>query len=282
MNIMPIISIIIPAFNAEATIAKTIQSVLDQTFSEFEIIVIDDGSSDSTVDIVYQFNEPRLRVLSFVNAGLPASRNRGIKNSNSKYIAFLDADDLWTQDKLAEQFKALENRPQAALAYSWTDYIDENDNFLFSGNYISPQGDVYKEILLKNFLENGSNPLIRRDAIEKIGLFDESLTSAEDWEFWVRLASQYEFVCVSVPQILYRQSLRSMSANLTNLEKEALKVIDRNFLQAPKELQNLKHKSISILYLNLVFKGKIGIYSYRKNLMFLFFCSNQLYMIPHS
>ncbi|HBL15031.1 MAG TPA: glycosyl transferase family A, partial [Cyanobacteria bacterium UBA11162] len=110
----------------EKTIKETIESILNQTFVDFELIVINDGSTDSTVDIVTSIQDSRLQVFSYPNAGLAASRNRGIDRATGKYISFIDADDLWTPDKLERQLKALEENPQAAVAYSWTDCIDES------------------------------------------------------------------------------------------------------------------------------------------------------------
>jgi glycosyltransferase involved in cell wall biosynthesis len=137
---MPLISVIIPAYNAQKTIRETIESVLNQTFKDFEIIVIDDGSQDSTVEIVSAFSDPRLRLFSYPNAGVSATRNRGLAQANSEFISFLDADDLWTPDKLEAQLRALEANPQAAVAYSWTDYIDESSQFLHPGNHPTATG----------------------------------------------------------------------------------------------------------------------------------------------
>ncbi|MCF3623160.1 glycosyltransferase family 2 protein, partial [Planktothrix agardhii] len=118
---MPKISVIIPVYNGEKTIQKTIESVLQQTWQDFELIVINDGSQDATLEILSSIQDPRLRILSYSNAGLASSRNRGITEATGEYISFLDADDLWTPDKLEAQFQALEEHPEAAVAYSWTD-----------------------------------------------------------------------------------------------------------------------------------------------------------------
>src|SRR3712207_3352824 len=114
---MPLISVIIPVYNGEKTIQETIESVLNQTFPSFELIVINDGSHDSTLDIVSSIKDPRIKVFSYPNAGLSASRNRGISVACGEYVSFIDADDLWTPDKLEAQYKALQANPQAAVAY---------------------------------------------------------------------------------------------------------------------------------------------------------------------
>ena len=252
---MPLISVIIPVYNGERTIQETIESVLNQTFSDLELIVINDGSQDSTLEIVSQVTDPRLKVFSYPNAGQAASRNRGFALASGEYISFIDADDLWTPDKLEAQLKALQTNPQAAVAYSWSDYIDNNGQFLRRGSHITVNGNAYTKLLLLNFLENGSNPLIRRQALTEVDGFDVSLTPAEDWDLWLRLAIHYHFIAVPFPQILYRISANSMSDNVSKLERASLQVIKRAFAQAPASLQYLKKQSLANLYKYLTFKA---------------------------
>ncbi len=255
---MAVISVIIPVFNGQNTIKKTIESVLNQTWKDYELIIINDGSTDSTEEVISNISDPRIKVFNYPNAGPSASRNRGIAIASGKYISFIDADDLWTPDKLEKQLQKLEENPQAKIAYSWTNYIDEFDNFLYPGSHITANGNVYEKLLLTNFIENGSNPLIDRQALIEIGGFDKSLFAAEDLDVWFKLAIKYEFVAVPSPQILYRVSTNSLSSNLARMEKQSLEVIDRAFGRAPESLQNLKPKSVSKLYLYLTIKSLEG------------------------
>ncbi|NES24779.1 MAG: glycosyltransferase, partial [Symploca sp. SIO3E6] len=213
---------------------------------------------DSTLEIVENIPDIRLKVLSYPNAGLPASRNRGIAQARGEYISFLDADDLWTPDKLEAQLQALQANPQAAVAYSWTDFIDEAGQFLRQGTHLSVNGDAYAHLLLINFLENGSNPLIRAQALTKVGGFDESLTNSQDWDMWLRLAAHYHFVTVPSPQVLYRTSAGSMSTNVWRLEAAGLQVLKRAFAKAPESLQHLKPYSFGNFYKYLLFKAIEG------------------------
>lgn len=245
---MPKISVVIPAYNAELTIKETIQSVQQQTFSDFELIVINDGSTDRTLEILQSIKEPRLRIFSYENGGLPVARNRGISNATGEFIAFLDADDLWTPDKLELQLAALQQHPEAGVAYSWTYYIDEQGKSLFPGIRIFYEGNVHADLLLRNFLLNGSNPLIRKQAIESVGKFDPTLKSGEDWDFYLRLAASWLFVVVPSYQIFYRQSSSSMSSKVNVMKEANLMVIERAFKAAPPELQYLRNKSFSIFY----------------------------------
>ncbi|HEY9852801.1 MAG TPA: glycosyltransferase [Leptolyngbyaceae cyanobacterium] len=255
---MPTISVVIPAFNAEKTIQETIESVLNQTFSDFELLVINDGSQDSTLDVIDNIKDERIKVFSYPNAGVAASRNRGIAQATGEYIAFLDADDLWTSDKLEAQLKALQENPQAAVAYSWTDYIDEYSQFLRPGMHVTVNGDVYAEILEKFFLENGSNFLVRKEALLVVGGFDELIFGPEDWDICIRLAAKYQFVAVPRSQILYRlnrTSNQSISSQLARQESQNLKVIEKAFQQAPDSLKSLKRTALANLYKYLTFRA---------------------------
>ena len=264
---MPLISVVIPVFNGEKTIKETIDSVLKQTFTDFELIVINDGSQDLTVEVVEKIQDSRIQVYSYQNAGLAASRNRGIDRSTGEYIAFIDADDMWTPDKLEAQFNALKSHPEAAVAYSWTDYIDEYSQFLGKGGHITVNGNIYPHLLLTDLLENGSNPLIRKQAFIEVGNFDESLRAAEDWDMLLRLAIRYHFIAVSSPQVLYRISSNSMSFNVLQQERESLKVIERAFNQAPESLQYLKKPSLANLYKYLTYKSLEGTPQQKKGLV---------------
>lgn len=256
---MVTISIIIPVFNGEKTIKETIESVLNQTFSDFELLIINDGSQDSTLQIVSTFQDSRLKVFSYPNAGLPASRNRGISLAKGEYISFIDADDLWTAHKLESQLKALQENPQAAVAYSWTNHIDESGQFFRPGPDLTFNGDVYERLLLSDFVGSGSNPLIRTQAFAEVGNFDESLNSAEDWDMWLRLAARYHFVAVPSPQILYRVSVSSMSFDVKKMEKSSLQVIERAVAQSPKSVEHLKQFSMGNRYKYLTWKALDGI-----------------------
>ena len=245
---MPTISVIIPAYNAEKTILKTIESVQQQTFSDFELIIVNNGSTDRTLELINSVIDKRLRIFSAEKCGVCRARNHGISHATGEFITFLDADDLWTPDKLELQLAALQQHPEAGVAYSWTHFIDEQDSFLFAHGDYTYEGNVYAHLLLTNFLANGSNPLIRRQAIDDVGQFDPALVSSGDWDFYLRLATGWHFVVVPKPQILYRQISGTSSLNTDVMERDSLIVIDRAFQSAPRELQFLKGQSLVNLY----------------------------------
>ena len=247
----PTISIVIPAYNAESTILETVESVQQQTFSDIEIILINDGSTDRTLELLQKIEDDRLKIFSYENGGLSVARNRGIANATGEFISFIDADDLWTPDKLELQLGALKSNPQAGVAYSWTYYFShdpQKDSYL--GNSVNFSGDVFTQLLLKNFMaSSGSNPLIRRKAIESVGGFDPALNFCEDWDFYLRLAVDCFFVVVPKYQIFYRQSVNSLSSQVEAMEKGGLLAIEKAYKVAPLKFQHLKNQSLAWLYL---------------------------------
>ena len=243
------ISIIIPTYNSANTIEETIASVQKQDFTDFELIIIDDGSQDNTIEVVQHVVEPRLKLFAYENGGVAVARNRGIAKSTGEYISFLDADDLWSSDKLSKQFEALKKSAKAKVAYSWTSFIDDQGKHLFSGTRFGYEGNVYPQLIQTNFLTNASNILIQRDVLNLIQGFNPQLAYTADWDFYLRLAQNFEFVVVPKYQIFYRQSANSMSSKIEPLKKESLALLDRVYQTTAVELETLKTKSYSILYL---------------------------------
>ncbi|MBW4481995.1 MAG: glycosyltransferase [Tildeniella torsiva UHER 1998/13D] len=244
------VSVVIPTYNAEKTISETIDSVLNQTFSDFELIVIDDGSRDKTCEIVKTIDDSRIIVFSYPNGGVSVARNRGIEHAKGEFISFLDNDDLWTNDKLEAQLAALSREPEAGGVYSWTVnmMVDEDFNVSFvKGSESTLEGDIYPDLLLGNFIGNGSNILVRREVINKIGGYEPGLVFS-DWDFCLRVASKFNIVVVPKPQILYRKVSGSMSSKTYAMEVEGLHALEKAYETAPADLQHLKKKSKAFLF----------------------------------
>lgn len=259
----PLISVIIPAYNAATTIATTIESVLAQTEPNFEIVVVDDGSIDRTAAIVAGLADRRLHLISIDNGGQARARNRGIAAARGEFLAFLDADDRWTADKLAAQLAALRDRPAAAVAYSWTAYVDSEGRSLHRGSEVAVSGWVGPALIVSNFLENGSNPLVRRSAIEAVGGFEPALVPSEDWDLWLRLADRFEFVAVPAVQILYRVSPESQSADTRRLERScracvAAWLARQAGLTEPHQAAILARRGLANVYKYLCYKELAG------------------------
>jgi len=255
----PLISIVLPVFNGASTICETLNSVFAQTETSYEILVINDGSTDTTIQYLTEVKDERLWVYSFERSGVSISRNRGLQLARGRYCAFLDADDLWTPNKLAAQVQALLNCSmqavgEVAAAYSWVDYIDLEGKWVRSGSHLTVNGDAFLHLLLTNFLENGSNLLVKTEVAKRVGDFSAQLNYGEDWEYNLRLAWITHFVCVPEVHVLYRLSNVSASAQITHLEVQCLQVIERGYAIAPTALNHFKSQSLSNLYRYLTYR----------------------------
>jgi glycosyltransferase involved in cell wall biosynthesis len=217
---LPLVSVIIPAYNAATFIAETLESVLSQIYQQIEVIVVDDGSKDETSTIVRQFaaRDRRVRLIQQANAGVAAARNCAIQNSQGEFIAPIDADDIWYPQKLDKQVQCLIHADsKVGLVYCWSAHIDEAGSFTGGCNSGDRQGNILMDLVYRDFIGNGSVPLIRRTCIDQIGGYDKSLRDrsaqgCEDWNIALRVAEYYEFRVV--PEILvgYRQAFGSMSS----------------------------------------------------------------------
>jgi glycosyltransferase involved in cell wall biosynthesis len=245
---MTTISVIIPAYNAQKTILKTIESVRQQTFTNLEIIIINDGSTDQTLSIVRSINDSRIKVLDYPNGGVSIARNRGINQAKGNYLAFLDADDFWTTDKLELQLKALTKNPQAGVAYSWTYFVYEQTATTFLSEPVYYQGNIYPQLLANNFLHHGSNPLVTRQAINSVGLFNTNFSHCADWDYYLRLAAKWDFVVVPKYQIYYLQSADSMTSKISTIESQLYEMLEITYSNVPQKLQYLKKQTQAWIY----------------------------------
>ncbi len=249
------VSIVIPAYNAMTYLSETLASVFQQTFSDFEVLLVDDGSTDSIQAWVEQsVSDPRVKLISQVNQGLSAARNTGITHSQSEYIAFLDADDLWHPSKLERQVQWLEAHPTVGLIYNWTTLIDSSGKPTGRVLGSAIEGNVLPEILQRNIIDCPS-VLVRRQCFDRVGLFDCALRSVEDWDMWIRIAAVYPFAVTPEPLVYYRQHPSNMSKNWRVMEQAFQQVITKAFASAPPALQTLKPKSLGSAYLVLAWKA---------------------------
>jgi hypothetical protein len=218
MTDRPVVSVLVPARDAESTIRQTLESVRRQTFEDFELIVIDDGSTDATLELVEAVADPRFRSYSYPPAGLTAARNRGLEKARGEFVSFIDADDLWTPDKLKAQVAALRRHPEAGAAYSWTVFLDEEGTYLFAKEPSYAEGDIHEELKNGFFIASGSNVILRRSCVEKMARFDASFKICGDWEYMVRFSARWSVVVIPRYQVLYRLSSNSISSQLQDVE----------------------------------------------------------------
>ena len=217
----PLVSVIIPAFNASGTILEALESVSQQTYRQLDIVVVDDGSTDSTSLLVqhYRLYDTRVRLVRKPNGGVASARNAGIRSSSGAFVAFLDADDLWHSTKIAKQIAALlPGGPETALAYSPFRVIDVHGNVLGSPRRIGASGWVLYRHFHANLVGNGSSILVRKAVVEEVGGFDPRLREAgaegcEDLLLQLRIAARYRFVEVPEYLVGYRRRPESMSSN---------------------------------------------------------------------
>lgn len=223
----PLISVIIPAYNAEEFIAQTIESVLSQTYQNIEILVVDDGSTDTTAEIVKSFaqKDKRITLLQQPNAGVAVARNLAYLHSKGEYIAPIDADDIWYPQNLEKQVECLtKSESFVGVAYSWS--LDINEEGLLTGGFYNStiEGSVHDALVYKYFIGNASSSLIRRACFEKVGGYNckfklENAQGCEDWELHLRIAQYYQFKVVPEYLVGYRQIASSMSCNYEAMAK---------------------------------------------------------------
>lgn len=254
------VSVVIPVYNAEKYVADTIRSLLEQTYEEFEVLIVDDGSPDNSIDVCKSFSDSRIKIIRQANRGLPGARNTGVRNATGDYISLLDADDLWLPDKLEKHVNHLNQRPEVGISFSYSAFIDGEGNY--TGIYQIPrliQNITPPYVLCRNPVGNGSCAVIRREALQAIKFqdnlygskedfyFDESLrfqnADATDLECWTRIATHSKWLLEGIPEALtlYRVNSGGLSANAMNQFQAIEKVIEKSCNSAPKILGPYKN-----------------------------------------
>ncbi len=248
MSRTPLVSCLMPAYNAASTLPAAIRSVLEQTLGDLELIVVDDGSTDETPEVLEALTDARVLRLRQPRAGPSVARNRALAAARGTWVACIDADDVWLPQKLAWQTSAMARDPAAAVAYGWTDLVDGELRPLAGDGRVRFEGEVLVELLRQNFICCGSNTLLRRAALVETGGFDESLEAAEDWELHVRLAARYRFVCVPEVVVWYRRTATSLSTDTQLVERAFLAARRKVFADVPKPLHVLQAPATGSFY----------------------------------
>jgi glycosyltransferase involved in cell wall biosynthesis len=218
-----IVSVIIPAYNAGKYIEETILSALNQTYSNIEVIIVNDGSQDDTAEKVNAFKDNRLRIINQSNSGVSAARNTGYENATGMYICFLDSDDVYAPDNIQEKKVFLDKNPNIGLVHSNMEVIDENSNK--TGEVMSGRdGNVLDQLLLWDLcvIPTPSSTMIRREVLEIIGLFNEQLSNNADQELFFRIAAKYRIGKIDKSLVKYRKHALNMHNNINLLEKDSL------------------------------------------------------------
>ncbi|MBW4608850.1 MAG: glycosyltransferase [Hassallia sp. WJT32-NPBG1] len=253
---MPKVSVIIPAYNALAYLAETVDSVFKQTFSDWELLIVDDGSSDGTAAWARQITDSRVRLICQKNQGSSVARNTGITAAKGEYIALLDADDLWEPTKLEKQVRFLEENPSIGLVDTWTILINQKGKSTGRIIVSSAEGDVWKQLVqFKPVCCCDSTPLIRRSCFDNVGLFNPDLPYLEDLDMWIRLAGRYEFAAIKEPLVRYRQHPQSKSTNCKGTLEAFRAIIEKAFESVPAEVLPLREKGYARVNLYLAWRA---------------------------
>jgi len=231
MTSQPIVGVIIPAYNAEAHIDATLASVRSQTYTALDIIVVDDGSTDTTPNRVaaHARHDPRVRLLQQPNRGVAVARNQAIAATPAPLIAPLDADDLWAPQKIDRHVAQLQAHPEAGLAYSWWVSLNEAGDVIGQSDRWELEGDVFQALLCVNFVGNASVPVYRRQVLEAAGGYvsyrSDNAEGCEDWDLTLRVAERAPFCLVPSYLTGYRSVGHSMSTRVDRMLRSYDRVI---------------------------------------------------------
>ena len=269
---MPKVSVIIPSYNSLDYLPDALESALQQTFTDVEILIVNDGSVDDTERWVLSQAHSQVKLISQENLGKSAARNRGLAESVGDYVAFLDADDIWEPTKLEQQVRCLEANSQVGLVYTWTALADSRGQPTGRVLASTATGNVWKALVLKNILACGSTPLVRRQCFDKAGLFALDLPLAQDWDMWIRLASHYEFAVIKAPLVRYRKHDRNTSTKWALMHTCSCLVLERAFKSAPMPYADVQNQAYTSLYLYL---GWLAIRKQADDQAHFFWCKSQ-------
>lgn len=255
----PKVSVIIPTYNRGDLIGRAIQSILDQTFQAFEIIIVDDGSIDSTDAIVKTFSDPRITYIYQENQGICAARNTGISSASGIYISFLDSDDALIEYALEKGVEILEQHPEVGLHYGLARCVSETGDFLCNHKSFLPAGIWSGLSQLQSLLTIGnyippSATMVRKKAVTDAGMFDSSFSSgSEDYDLWVRLCRHWSVSHIKVPVTNYLVHTDSISGKRSVFEntRSHRRILGREFHDPAisRDLKRIKSRAYFSLHL---------------------------------
>jgi glycosyltransferase involved in cell wall biosynthesis len=222
----PPVSVVIPAYNAARFVGAAVQSTLAQTVTALEVIVVDDGSTDGTVECLAPF-AGQVTVESIPNGGVSHARNRGAALARGEWLAFLDADDLWRPDKIERQLARA--GAGVGLIYSDRTNIGDRGDVPELQSRVTPmyEGDVFARLLLEGNFVTSSSVMMPRALFERLGGFDETLTASEDWDLWLRVAATSRVALVREPLVAYRFHSASLSHDYHSMWQQRRRVVER-------------------------------------------------------
>jgi len=251
----PAVSIVMPVYNQERFVEATARSVLRQTFTDLELIVVDDGSRDGSYARLMQIDDPRLLVLRQPNAGVSEARNSGIARARGRYVGFIDGDDLWLPEKVERHVRLLDARPEVDLTFSRSRLVDEHDRDMGRPGKLPPANVRFEDLFIENLTHNGSAVIVRRSALDAAGGFDPELATLADQEQWLRVAllrpGNVAFIADELT--LYRVHSGQMTGNREQLVREWRMVRDKCHARAPRRVASVERLSEASLLRHLAY-----------------------------
>ncbi len=227
---LPLVSVILPTYNCAHFLLHSIQSILSQTYHSYEIIVVDDGSTDNTKEVLTPFMQRIKYIYYHQSKGAHVARNLGIRSSQGKYIAFIDADDLWLPEKLQTDVEYLEMHSDISMVYSRHINIDNNGNKLDEGSRTRlPSGNIFIQLFSEQNFITTSSVVVRKEVFGTTGIFDEQLLNCQDWDMWLRIAYHFKVAGINKPLVKYRHNPHSLSKNRDNVLKYQKVIIDKTY-----------------------------------------------------
>ncbi|MEM3407746.1 MAG: glycosyltransferase [Nitrososphaerota archaeon] len=254
----PLVSVIIPTYNRAWLLSKAVESVLNQSYQNFEVIIIDDCSEDDTKNLVKKFKDRRIRYIRHrKRKGAAAARNTGIKAAKGNYIAFQDSDDYWHPKKLEKQMRTFLNAPHdLGVVYTSFWRIDGNKKVYYPRPHIKPKEGYLHEVLLKTNFIGLSTAVVKRKCFEKAGVFDEDLPRQQDWDLWLRISKYYCFKHIDEPLVTSYLHHDSISRNI-NAYTIAMKHILKKYFEEISKKPTLLGKYYFEIGASLCLSGKI-------------------------
>jgi glycosyltransferase involved in cell wall biosynthesis len=257
----PLVTVVIPLYNQEAFIASAVQSALNQNYPSIEVIIVNDGSQDESLKICQGILDSRIRIITQENTGLSGARNTGIRAARGKYIALLDADDLWLPGKISEHVDLLETYPEVGISYNYSLAVGEGNKRvlgyqMMGYGFVSPD-----ELFKKNPMGNGSSPVVRASVFDMThpfnqrskfsnNYFDKEYPCVEDYDLWARIALHTDWKIVAIPVALtrYRIVQSSLSNNLHRQKHYHLRAIAKIAEYFPQSMKKYRCRNVSNFY----------------------------------
>lgn len=271
----PLVSAIIPTYNRAELVSQAVHSVLNQTYKRIEIIVVDDGSTDNTSEVLKKY-EGRIKYIYQERGERSKARNKGFRCSGGNYIAFLDSDDLWLPTKIEKQVQVLDNKRDVDVVYTGVQFIDRKGN-PYSGEiyWDAPKRQVLYEDLMTNNIVTGttSSVMMRRTCLEKVGLFDEMMNTCEDLDLYRRLAQYYNFHKIELPLVKFRIHGGNTQNNASETAKGWEITIKKLSQDTPPNYEYYKNEAI----IKILFRIATLYWQDRQPYSFFSFCAKSLF-----